>query len=179
LLIIRQQFFFLDEAQNYRIWSSENPHAFVETRLHPIKVGIWIATSRRRLIVFIVKIKEPVINEVTSPFFFYLIPQYVTKRQKSNIFEFHRTLDICSFIDTLYNKHSTPYFQHNNSDSSYLTNKKWHHFEISKEYNRLFFGRLNNKEAIIQYNDSEQDYDVNHIMIVSDVIGFWKILDSK
>jgi hypothetical protein len=82
LLIIRQQFFFfLDEAQNYRIWNSENPHAFVETRLHPIKVGIWIATSRRRLIVFIVKIKEPVINEVTSPFFFYLIPQYVTKRQ--------------------------------------------------------------------------------------------------
>jgi hypothetical protein len=54
----------LDEAQNYRIWNSENPHAFVETRLHPIKVGVWIATSRRRLIAFIVKIKEPVINEV-------------------------------------------------------------------------------------------------------------------
>jgi hypothetical protein len=111
--------------------------------------------------------------------FFYLIPQYGTKRQKSNIFEFHRTLDICSFIDTLYNKHSTPYFQHNNSDSSYLTNKKWRHFEISKEYNRLFFRRLNNKEAIIQYNDSEQDYNVNHIMIVSDVIGNWKVQDGK
>jgi hypothetical protein len=52
--------FFSDEAwvhlsgyvnsQNYRIWSSENPHAFVETRLHPVKVGVWIAVSRRRLI---------------------------------------------------------------------------------------------------------------------------------
>jgi hypothetical protein len=55
----------LDEAQNYRILSSENPQAFVETRLHPTKVGVWIAASRRRLIPFIVKIKEPVINEVT------------------------------------------------------------------------------------------------------------------
>jgi hypothetical protein len=73
-----------------------------KTPLHPIKVGVWIAASRRRLIAFIVKIKESVINEVTSPLFFYLVPQYVTKRQKSNIFEFHRTLDICSFIDTLY-----------------------------------------------------------------------------
>jgi hypothetical protein len=35
-------------------------------------------------------------------FFFYLVTQYATKRQKSNVFEFHRTLDICSFIDTLY-----------------------------------------------------------------------------
>jgi hypothetical protein len=57
--------FFFDEALNYRIWSSENAHAFVETRLHPIKVGVWIAASRRCLIAFIVKIKEPVINEVT------------------------------------------------------------------------------------------------------------------
>jgi hypothetical protein len=43
----------------------ENPHAFVEIRLHLIKVGVWIAASRKRLIAFIVKIKEPVINEVT------------------------------------------------------------------------------------------------------------------
>jgi hypothetical protein len=55
--IIRHQFFFFDEAQNYRIWSSENPH--------PIKVGVWNAAPQRHLIVFIVKIKEPVINEVT------------------------------------------------------------------------------------------------------------------
>jgi hypothetical protein len=64
-IIIRHQFFFFDEPQNYRIWSSENTHAFVETQLHPLKVGVWIAASRRRLIAFIVKIKEPVINEVT------------------------------------------------------------------------------------------------------------------
>jgi hypothetical protein len=36
-----------------------------KNRLHPIKVGVWIASSRRSLIAFIVKIKEPVINEVT------------------------------------------------------------------------------------------------------------------
>jgi hypothetical protein len=40
-------------------------NVFVETRLHPIKVGVWIAASRTRLIAFIVKIKEAVINEVT------------------------------------------------------------------------------------------------------------------
>jgi hypothetical protein len=34
-------------------------------RWHPIKVGVWIAASRRSLIAFIVKIKELVINEVT------------------------------------------------------------------------------------------------------------------
>jgi hypothetical protein len=37
----------------------------LEKRWHPIKVGVWIAASRRNLIAFIVKIKEPVINEVT------------------------------------------------------------------------------------------------------------------
>jgi hypothetical protein len=36
-----------------------------KNRLHPIEVGVWIAASRRSLIAFIVKIKEPVINEVT------------------------------------------------------------------------------------------------------------------
>jgi hypothetical protein len=30
--------------------SSENPHVFVEAPLHPMKVGVWIAVSRRRLI---------------------------------------------------------------------------------------------------------------------------------
>jgi hypothetical protein len=57
--------FFFGRSTNFRIWSSEYPHAFVETRLHPIKFGLWIAASRRRLIAFIVKIKEPVINEDT------------------------------------------------------------------------------------------------------------------
>lgn len=52
--------FFSDEAwihlsgyinsQNYRTWSTENPHVFVENTLHPIKVGIWVAMSKRRII---------------------------------------------------------------------------------------------------------------------------------
>lgn len=52
--------FFSDEAwfhlsghinsQNVRYWSSENPHAFTETSLHPIKVGVWVAMSRARII---------------------------------------------------------------------------------------------------------------------------------
>lgn len=52
--------FFSDEAwfhltgyvnsQNMRMWSSQNPHYFRETGLHPIKIGVWIAVSRRRLI---------------------------------------------------------------------------------------------------------------------------------
>ncbi|KAJ3649791.1 hypothetical protein Zmor_021512 [Zophobas morio] len=52
--------FFSDEAwfhlsgyvnsQNFRIWSTENPHAFEETPLHAMKVGVWLAVSRRRFI---------------------------------------------------------------------------------------------------------------------------------
>lgn len=52
--------FFSDEAwvhlsgyvnsQNYRTWATENPHIFVETSLHPQKVGVWVAISRRRII---------------------------------------------------------------------------------------------------------------------------------
>jgi hypothetical protein len=52
--------FFSDEAwfhlsgyvnsQNFRIWSAQNPHQFVETPLHVSKIGVWIAVSRRRLI---------------------------------------------------------------------------------------------------------------------------------
>jgi len=52
--------FFSDEAwihlsgyinsQNTRMWSAENPHYFQETPLHPQKIGVWIALSRRRLI---------------------------------------------------------------------------------------------------------------------------------
>lgn len=52
--------FFTDEAwfhktgyinsQNMRIWSSENPHAILETPLHPEKVGVWAAISARRII---------------------------------------------------------------------------------------------------------------------------------
>jgi hypothetical protein len=52
--------FFTDEAwfhlsgyvnsQNYRTWATNNPHTFVETDLHPLKIGIWVAISRRRII---------------------------------------------------------------------------------------------------------------------------------
>lgn len=52
--------FFTDEAwfhlsgyvnsQNYRTWGAENPHVFIETDLHPIKVGVWVGISRRRII---------------------------------------------------------------------------------------------------------------------------------
>lgn len=52
--------FFSDEAwfhlsgyinsQNYRIWSAENPHAFQETSLHPLKVGVWCAVSPQRVV---------------------------------------------------------------------------------------------------------------------------------
>lgn len=37
-------------AQNYRIWSTKNPHVFEETSLHPLKVGVWCAISQRRVI---------------------------------------------------------------------------------------------------------------------------------
>lgn len=53
-------FFFSDEAwfqldgfvnsQNYRVWSSTNPHAYVDKALHPSKIGVWCALSRRRII---------------------------------------------------------------------------------------------------------------------------------
>jgi hypothetical protein len=59
--------FFSDEAwchvsgyvnsQNVRYWSSENPHVFVEAPLHPMKVGVWIAVSRRNLLVLYFSIK--------------------------------------------------------------------------------------------------------------------------
>jgi hypothetical protein len=52
--------FFLDEAwfhltsyvnsQNTRIWSKENPHAAHETPLHPVKIGVWCAVSRHRIV---------------------------------------------------------------------------------------------------------------------------------
>lgn len=37
-------------SQNYRTWATENPHNFVETALHPQKIGVWVAMSRRRII---------------------------------------------------------------------------------------------------------------------------------
>ncbi len=37
-------------AQNYRIWSSEKPQEYRETGLHPKKLGVWCAVSRRRIV---------------------------------------------------------------------------------------------------------------------------------
>jgi len=52
--------FFTDEAwfhlsgyvnsQNYRTWRTENPHNYTESTLHPQKIGVWCAISRRRII---------------------------------------------------------------------------------------------------------------------------------
>ncbi len=53
-------FFFSDEAwftldgyvnsQNYRVWSASNPHAYIDKSLHPPKIGVWCAVSRRRIV---------------------------------------------------------------------------------------------------------------------------------
>ncbi|RZC35577.1 hypothetical protein BDFB_015143 [Asbolus verrucosus] len=52
--------FFSDEAwfhlsgyinsQNMRMWSTDNPHIFIESPLHAQKIGVWMAVSRRRII---------------------------------------------------------------------------------------------------------------------------------
>ena len=36
--------------QNTRLWSANNPHFFTESPLHPLKIGIWVAVSPRRVI---------------------------------------------------------------------------------------------------------------------------------
>lgn len=36
-------------SQNFRIWSYENLHVFIETLLHLLKVRLWLVVSRRRL----------------------------------------------------------------------------------------------------------------------------------
>ncbi|CAH1382739.1 unnamed protein product, partial [Tenebrio molitor] len=37
-------------SQTMRMWSVDNPHLFRETPLHPLKIGVWVGMSRRRLI---------------------------------------------------------------------------------------------------------------------------------
>jgi hypothetical protein len=32
------------------VWAAENPHVYREEPLHPLKVGVWCAISRRRII---------------------------------------------------------------------------------------------------------------------------------
>lgn len=74
--------FFSDEAwfhlsgyvssQNSRVWASENPHEFVEKPLHSLKVGVWCAMSRRRIIgpIFFTQTitAERYRNEIIMPF---------------------------------------------------------------------------------------------------------------
>lgn len=40
----------LHNSHNYRTRGSENPHIFDERNFHPVKISIWIAISRRRII---------------------------------------------------------------------------------------------------------------------------------
>ena len=59
-IVVLDQVIFTDEArfhlsgyvnsQNYRTWRTENPHNYTETPLHPQKIGVWCAISRRRII---------------------------------------------------------------------------------------------------------------------------------
>ena len=69
------------------MWSSENPHKFVEKPLHSIKVGVWCAMSRRRII---------------GPIFF---TQTITAERYCNEL-------FCSFVDELSEEEKlTAYFQ--------------------------------------------------------------------
>jgi hypothetical protein len=57
---VLHQVFFTDEAwfhlsgyvnsQSYRTWRTENPNKYTKTALHPQKIGVWYAISRRRII---------------------------------------------------------------------------------------------------------------------------------
>ena len=57
---VLDQVFFTDKAwfhlsgyvnsENYRTWRTENPCNYTETPLHPQKIGVWCAISRRRII---------------------------------------------------------------------------------------------------------------------------------
>ena len=58
--------------QNNRIWSSDNPHMTHEMPLHDQKLGVWVAMSRKRIIVlFFNEIVNGDIyrNQLLKPFF--------------------------------------------------------------------------------------------------------------
>ena len=40
----------LPNSQNMRCWSTENPHALLVTPFDPVKIGVWCAMSRTRII---------------------------------------------------------------------------------------------------------------------------------
>jgi hypothetical protein len=37
-------------SRNSRLWSAENPHAVIESPLHSVKIGVWCAISRKRIV---------------------------------------------------------------------------------------------------------------------------------
>lgn len=82
--------------QNYCIWSAENPHEFRETQLHPVKVGVWLAMSRQRII---------------GPIFF---EETVTAQRYQQMLEL--------FIAELQeNELEAGYLQHDNASSTYCS----------------------------------------------------------
>jgi hypothetical protein len=70
-----------------RMWSADNPHLFRETPLHPLKIGVWVGMSRRRLI---------------GPIF--LEDSVTTEKYRNNI------LDV--FINQLHNDELTDMYFH-------------------------------------------------------------------
>ena len=58
--ILAKQFIFLDKAHfdlggyvnklNYRIWGTENPHAYIEKPMHPKRVTVWCGFWSRGII---------------------------------------------------------------------------------------------------------------------------------
>jgi hypothetical protein len=55
--VLLDNVFFSDEAWfhlngyiNSRLWSTENPHAVMESPLHPVKIGVWCAISRKQIV---------------------------------------------------------------------------------------------------------------------------------
>jgi hypothetical protein len=61
--VIRHQFFFF--WTKHKTIENGKFTCICRNPIASIKVGVWIAASRRNSIAFIVKIKESVINEVT------------------------------------------------------------------------------------------------------------------
>jgi hypothetical protein len=70
-----------------RMWSADNPHLFRETPLHPLKIGVWVSMSQRRLI---------------GPIF--LEDSVTTEKYRNNI------LDV--FINQLHNDELTDMYFH-------------------------------------------------------------------
>jgi len=87
-------------SQNMRMWSAENPHEFIEAPLHPLKVGLWVAISRRRI--FYVFFEQNVtannyIENMLTPFVQQLHDDEITQgyfqQDKATAHTAHATID--------------------------------------------------------------------------------------